>query len=231
MSPVIILIDFQRWLEEGEVWRTREEKCTYYSTLRVPLLTHFHCRHIGWSNGVRECQRDHRPNAWSSIRLHWCTDCELEPAVVFICLIVQRAFFEPIKLTDKILFISRTDGRPTGDAFVQFDTEEEAQQALQKHRHVIGQRYIELFKSTAAEVQQVVKRCNMINSSPAVAPASEAPEEKKKDCVRLRGLPYEATVSCGSGAGRCGVVLFYHLGGFLPSFVAVLSREIGSVPR
>ncbi|CTQ86547.1 RRM domain-containing protein [Caenorhabditis elegans] len=111
-----------------------------------------------------------------------CTDAQI------------RTFFEPLKLTDKILFITRTDGRPTGDAFVQFETEEDAQQGLLKHRQVIGQRYIELFKSTAAEVQQVVKRCNLINSSPAVANAVEAPEEKKKDCVRLRGLPYEATV-------------------------------------
>ncbi|EGT52376.1 hypothetical protein CAEBREN_32196, partial [Caenorhabditis brenneri] len=105
-----------------------------------------------------------------------------------------RAFFEPLKLTEKILFITRTDGRPTGDAFVQFETEEDAQKGLLKHRHIIGQRYIELFKSTAAEVQQVVKRCNLINSNPAVANAIETPDEKKKDCVRLRGLPYEATV-------------------------------------
>lgn len=106
-----------------------------------------------------------------------------------------RAFFEPLKLTEKILFITRTDGRPTGDAFVQFETEEDAQQGLQKHRQIIGQRYIELFKSTAAEVQQVVKRCNLINNQPAnVVNTIEAPDEKKKDCVRLRGLPYEATV-------------------------------------
>ncbi|CAI2339339.1 unnamed protein product [Caenorhabditis sp. 36 PRJEB53466] len=105
-----------------------------------------------------------------------------------------RSFFEPLKLTDKILFITRTDGRPTGDAFVMFETEEDAQQGLLKHRQIIGQRYIELFKSTAAEVQQVVKRCNLINSSPAIAAAVETPDEKKKECVRLRGLPYEATV-------------------------------------
>lgn len=105
-----------------------------------------------------------------------------------------RAFFEPLKLTDKILFITRTDGRPTGDAFVQFETEDDAQKGLSRHRQIIGQRYIELFKSTAAEVQQVVKRCNLINSSPVVSNVVETPEEKRKDCVRLRGLPYEATV-------------------------------------
>uniref|UniRef100_A0A1I7V174 RRM domain-containing protein n=1 Tax=Caenorhabditis tropicalis TaxID=1561998 RepID=A0A1I7V174_9PELO len=112
-----------------------------------------------------------------------CTDAQI------------RAFFEPLKLTDKILFITRTDGRPTGDAFVQFETEEDAQQGLKKHRNIIGQRYIELFKSTAAEVQQVVKRCNLINSQTTVTNAVEMiPDEKKRDCVRLRGLPYEANV-------------------------------------
>ncbi|EGT58755.1 CBN-SYM-2 protein [Caenorhabditis brenneri] len=126
-----------------------------------------------------------------------------------------RAFFEPLKLTEKILFITRTDGRPTGDAFVQFETEEDAQKGLLKHRHIIGQRYIELFKSTAAEVQQVVKRCNLINSNPAVANAIETPDEKKKDCVRLRGLPYEATVSRVSGGwGVLRWIFFRDMFGF-----------------
>ncbi|CAI5443867.1 unnamed protein product [Caenorhabditis angaria] len=125
-----------------------------------------------------------------------------------------KTFFEPLKVLDKILFISRSDGRPTGDAFVQFETEEDAQNALLKHRQTIGQRYIELFKSTAAEVQQVVKRCNQINNQQQMSPNQEIAnqvaaaanlspqnsqhsqdqQEKRKDCIRLRGLPYEAQV-------------------------------------
>ena len=54
-----------------------------------------------------------------------------------------------------ILFVHQADGRATGDAFVLFTTEEEANRALTKHRESIGTRYIELFKSTTAEVQQV----------------------------------------------------------------------------
>ena len=55
-----------------------------------------------------------------------------------------------------ILFVHYPDGRSTGDAFVLLATEEDAVSALKKHREIMGTRYIELFKSTTAEVQQVI---------------------------------------------------------------------------
>lgn len=63
--------------------------------------------------------------------------------------------------TDGVLFVRYTDGRPTGDAFVLFACEEHAQCALRKHKDMLGKRYIELFKSTAAEVQQVQNMENL----------------------------------------------------------------------
>lgn len=51
--------------------------------------------------------------------------------------------------------MKKPDGRSTGDAFVLFSDEGDAPVALSKHRESIGQRYIELFRSTIAEVQQV----------------------------------------------------------------------------
>lgn len=59
-----------------------------------------------------------------------------------------------------ILFVKKPDGRSTGDAFVLFAQESDAPKALSKHRESIGQRYIELFRSTIAEVQQV-RLCEM----------------------------------------------------------------------
>lgn len=56
---------------------------------------------------------------------------------------------------DGVLFVTYPDSRPTGDAFVLFACEEYAQNALKKHKELLGKRYIELFRSTAAEVQQV----------------------------------------------------------------------------
>ncbi|VDN97655.1 unnamed protein product [Rodentolepis nana] len=55
-----------------------------------------------------------------------------------------------------ILFVNRKDGRATGDAFVMFATDAKAEKALQNHRQHIGNRYIELFRSTPAEVNQVM---------------------------------------------------------------------------
>ena len=54
-----------------------------------------------------------------------------------------------------VLFVKKPDGRATGDAFVLFNQEDDAGKALSKHRELIGSRYIELFRSTTAEVQQV----------------------------------------------------------------------------
>ncbi len=75
---------------------------------------------------------------------------------------LQVEFFQqgpaPVEVLDGeegILFVHQADGRATGDCFVLFASDEQANVALAKHRQCIGTRYIELFKSTTAEVQQV----------------------------------------------------------------------------
>uniref|UniRef100_A0A673BP44 Epithelial splicing regulatory protein 2-like n=1 Tax=Sphaeramia orbicularis TaxID=375764 RepID=A0A673BP44_9TELE len=105
-----------------------------------------------------------------------------------------------------LLFVKYPDGRPTGDAFVLFSCEEYAQNALKKHKQILGKRYIELFRSTAAEVQQVLNRYMStplistlppspimpvpVLATPPFLPASSS----TRDCVRLRGLPYTAGI-------------------------------------
>ncbi|XP_054740732.1 RNA-binding protein fusilli isoform X3 [Anastrepha obliqua] len=109
-----------------------------------------------------------------------------------------------------VLFVKKPDGRATGDAFVLFANESDAPKALSRHRESIGQRYIELFRSTTAEVQQVLNRSMdprnyeashqppLIAQLPAM-PLSLLPQHlitsgTTKNCIRLRGLPYEALV-------------------------------------
>ncbi|KRZ68460.1 Epithelial splicing regulatory protein 2 [Trichinella papuae] len=121
-----------------------------------------------------------------------------------------------------IMFVNKADGRATGDAFVLIASEEDAQKALSKHKEVIGSRYIELFRSTSAEVQQVINKSLEVtkidlNNMPTVGLLGSLPPRggiptpvpgqiqpilppqafitgSRKDCVRLRGLPYEAEV-------------------------------------
>uniref|UniRef100_A0A672JSX6 Epithelial splicing regulatory protein 2-like n=1 Tax=Salarias fasciatus TaxID=181472 RepID=A0A672JSX6_SALFA len=108
--------------------------------------------------------------------------------------------------SEGLLFVKYPDGRPTGDAFVLFSCEEYAQNALKKHKQILGKRYIELFRSTAAEVQQVLNRymsaplISTLPSSPIMPmPVLSTPPflpaaSSTRDCIRLRGLPYTAGI-------------------------------------
>ncbi|XP_016310420.1 epithelial splicing regulatory protein 2-like isoform X2 [Sinocyclocheilus anshuiensis] len=109
--------------------------------------------------------------------------------------------------TEGLLFVKYPDGRPTGDAFVLFACEEYAQNALKKHKQILGKRYIELFRSTAAEVQQVLNRYMstplistlpppppQMVSVPVLATSPFITTGSTRDCIRLRGLPYTAAI-------------------------------------
>ncbi|KAM7341483.1 epithelial splicing regulatory protein fusilli [Cochliomyia hominivorax] len=112
--------------------------------------------------------------------------------------------------TEGVLFVKKPDGRATGDAFVLFANEADAPKALARHRESIGQRYIELFRSTTAEVQQVLNRSldpktyEPNHQPPLIAqlptmqlsllPQHLITSGTTKNCIRLRGLPYEALV-------------------------------------
>lgn len=63
------------------------------------------------------------------------------------------AFFKDYQIApDGIFLCSHPDGRPTGEAFVEFVSEEVAAQAMQLHREPMGSRYVELFRSTKGEM-------------------------------------------------------------------------------
>ena len=107
-----------------------------------------------------------------------------------------------------VLFVHYPDGRVTGDAFVMLRDDEEASNALLKHKATMGSRYIELFRSSTAEVQQVFKRSqdptkhnhsHVVKEAPSILPLPLLPPElitggNRKDCIRLKNLPLESRV-------------------------------------
>lgn len=107
------------------------------------------------------------------------------------------------------MFVYHPDGRPTGDAFVLFENAELSKLALSKHRQTIGKRYVELFQMNKHEVIQVFTRHTLPNnvfSFPAIrgvrpggveplnSVQNKAYMSNVRNIVRLRGLPYSASV-------------------------------------
>jgi hypothetical protein len=101
----------------------------------------------------------HRQEYRNELKENYLNFNLLTPRLLYF---LQIEFFEsgeePCSVMDGpegVLFVRKPDGRSTGDAFVLFKEESDSAKALAKHRELIGTRYIELFRSTTAEVQQV----------------------------------------------------------------------------
>ncbi|XP_057784200.1 uncharacterized protein LOC131001657 isoform X2 [Salvia miltiorrhiza] len=70
-------------------------------------------------------------------------------------------FFEDTTMTvkeEKIHIACRSDGKATGEAYVEFGSAEEARKAMSKDKMMIGSRYVELFPSTPEELRRAASR-------------------------------------------------------------------------
>uniref|UniRef100_A0A8C6DH04 RRM domain-containing protein n=1 Tax=Moschus moschiferus TaxID=68415 RepID=A0A8C6DH04_MOSMO len=108
---------------------------------------------------------------------------------------VQR-FFSDCKIQNGaqgIRFIYNREGRPSGEAFVELESEYEVKLALKKDRETMGHRYVEVFKSNSVEMDWVLKHTG-----------PNSPDTASDGFVRLRGLPFgcskEEIVQFFSGA-------------------------------
>lgn len=89
-----------------------------------------------------------------------------------------RAFFDGYTLAG--VHMCQRGGKPNGEAYVQFETEDEARQAREALHHAhMGSRYVEIFEAQEADLVARVTA----GGPPSLAGA----------VVRLRGLPFAST--------------------------------------
>ncbi|KAG7489096.1 G-rich sequence factor 1 [Solea senegalensis] len=102
-------------------------------------------------------------------------------------------FFTGLDIKENgINVITDRRGRKTGEAFVQFNSQEAADEALQRDREVIGNRYIEVFPSRSDEIY-TSEKTKMEND--AASPITRPPRSSAAaiHCVHMRGLPFRAS--------------------------------------
>lgn len=91
-------------------------------------------------------------------------------------------FFSDCRIRDGADGIHLTlnrDGKPSGEAFIELDYEEDVQKALEKHRQYLGPRYVEVYEVTNSEAETFLKQS-------VDSPVNDG-------VVRLRGLPFSCT--------------------------------------
>ncbi|KAJ8348377.1 hypothetical protein SKAU_G00269660 [Synaphobranchus kaupii] len=94
---------------------------------------------------------------------------------------VQR-FFSDCKIANNgtnIHFTYTREGRPSGEAFVELESDDDLKIAVKKDRETMGHRYVEVFKSNNVEMDWVMKHTG-----------PNCPETEGDGLVRLRGLPF-----------------------------------------
>ena len=68
-------------------------------------------------------------------------------------------FFKDYVLSeDGVHFVMNSEGRPTGEAFVEFASAEDSRAAMSKDRMTLGSRYIELFPSSHEDLDEALSR-------------------------------------------------------------------------
>lgn len=113
--------------------------------------------------------------------------------------VLTVVFFPDCKIQNGaqgIRFIYTREGRPSGEAFVELESEDEVKLALKKDRETMGHRYVEVFKSNNVEMDWVLKHTG-----------PNSPDTANDGFVRLRGLPFgcskEEIVQFFSGMWSC----------------------------
>ncbi|XP_018091214.1 G-rich sequence factor 1 isoform X2 [Xenopus laevis] len=100
--------------------------------------------------------------------------------------------------TEGVHFIFNRDGKPRGDAVIEFESAEDVQKAVEQHKKYMGQRYVEVFEMNQKEAESLLNRMHSAlsptrPSSMSLSPQSSMASPPSDGVVRLRGLPYSCS--------------------------------------
>ncbi|XP_076856961.1 G-rich sequence factor 1 [Brachyhypopomus gauderio] len=105
-------------------------------------------------------------------------------------------FFSGLDIVkDGVTLVTGRRGRSSGEAYVQFATQEMADQALQRNRDFIGNRYIEVFPSKKSEILASSGSARVDSSVTSSRPNRTNSFSVTSHCVHMRGLPFQATAA------------------------------------
>lgn len=113
-------------------------------------------------------------------------------------------FFSGLDIVENgITMVTDSRGRKTGEAFVQFTSQEEADEALQRDKDLIGSRYIEVFPSRSEDIRSTLRkrtsspqtqsanrRSTFQTSNKSVSPQSST---VPLHSIHMRGLPFQVS--------------------------------------
>jgi len=88
---------------------------------------------------------------------------------------------------DGIHFTLNREGRPSGECFVEMDTDDDVQEALKKDRASMGKRYVEVFECSEKDMDYA------LGMSKGAQDDGFGGDFGDDGVVRLRGLPFEAS--------------------------------------
>ncbi|XP_071972834.1 G-rich sequence factor 1 isoform X1 [Engystomops pustulosus] len=98
---------------------------------------------------------------------------------------------------DGVHFIFNRDGKPRGDAVIEFETADDLVKALEHHKKYLGQRYVEVFEMSQKDAESLLQRLQAPMSPTASSSVSQAAQSlagiPSDGTVRLRGLPYSCS--------------------------------------
>nr|XP_019960357.1 PREDICTED: G-rich sequence factor 1-like [Paralichthys olivaceus] len=102
-------------------------------------------------------------------------------------------FFSGLDIAENgIMVVPDHKGRNSGEAFVRFTSQEAASGALQRDRHLIGSRYIEVFPSTSEEINSR-RRKTMGSTQTNHRIGSQLSSTVPLHFIHMRGLPFQAS--------------------------------------